>query len=282
MRSCWLIYSQNTANNEATFTWMHQAATKYNIALHIIFAEEIQLLLHNVLLYRNQAIALPDFAYIRCYNAPLTNFLAASGVHCINSASAMSKAQNKWQTSELLRNAGIATPKTLYQKSYDFASVAQQLGTPFIIKPIDGMQGDGVQLITSAKELHHAVSTSHNNVIAQQFIATSFGKDIRVYVLGDTVIGAVMRQSHSDFRSNYSLGASVTAITLTDELIALALKVASALQIEFCGIDILFDEAGYSVCEVNGNAGFRTISAVTTIDMADIMFRYIAQIKKPY
>ena len=39
--------------------------------------------------------------------------------------------------------------------------------------------------------------------------------------------------------------------------------VTEQMGLEFAGVDLLFTpEGGFTVCEVNGNAGFRTLSAV--------------------
>jgi glutathione synthase/RimK-type ligase-like ATP-grasp enzyme len=53
------------------------------------------------------------------------------------------------------------------------------------------------------------------------------------------------------------------------------LLTSKSLGLEFCDIDLLFTPEGYSVCEVNENAGFRTISKVSDIDIVEEFFKYI-------
>ena len=99
--------------------------------------------------------------------------------------------------------------------------------------------------------------------------------DIRVYVLGDKVLGCVKRISDSSFKSNYSLGGRVEKYELTDSIKEISLSAAKAIGLEFCGIDLLFTKDSFTVCEVNGNAGFRTITMVSDIDIPIELFKWI-------
>jgi gamma-F420-2:alpha-L-glutamate ligase len=99
--------------------------------------------------------------------------------------------------------------------------------------------------------------------------------DIRVYVLGDKVLGCVKRISDSGFKSNYSLGGRVEKYELTDSIKDISLKAAKAIGLDFCGIDLLFTEDSFTVCEVNGNAGFRTITQVSDINIPMELFKWV-------
>ena len=46
-------------------------------------------------------------------------------------------------------------------------------------------------------------------------------------------------------------------LTLTSLPSALALRVAEELKLDVAGVDILFDEHGYRVCEANSAPGFQ-------------------------
>ena len=48
----------------------------------------------------------------------------------------------------------------------------------------------------------------------------------------------------------------------------LCLKVAKILNLDYCGVDVLFGKDGYLICEVNSNAFFDGIEAATGINVA--------------
>ena len=106
-------------------------------------------------------------------------------------------------------------------------------------------------------------------------MGSSFGRDIRVIVIGGQCVAAMIRQSNGDFRSNLELGGVGIPMTPSPELKTLCERVAAVLRLDYCGIDVLFGENGYLICEVNSNAFFGGIESVTHINVAERYARYI-------
>lgn len=46
--------------------------------------------------------------------------------------------------------------------------------------------------------------------------AVQMGKDLRVFVVGKEIIGAVLRESTTDFRANFTLGGDARLYSLND------------------------------------------------------------------
>jgi RimK family alpha-L-glutamate ligase len=145
------------------------------------------------------------------------------------------------------------------------------------MKKIDGSKGIGVCLIENEEDYNKAYVEINDIYFCQEFVETSFGKDIRVYVLGNKVLGCVKRVSDNSFKSNFSLGGRVEKYKLNDSIIEISLNAAKAIGLDFCGIDLLFTEDSYTVCEVNGNAGFRTITQVSDINIPMELFKWVGQ-----
>ena len=93
--------------------------------------------------------------------------------------------------------------------------------------------------------------------------------------MGNRVLGCVKRISDTSFKSNFSLGGRVEKFELNDAVLEISLKAARALGLDFCGIDLLMTQDSYTVCEVNGNAGFRTITQVSDIDIPMELFKWV-------
>ena len=265
----WIIYPEYVAHKkDNAFGWLRDEAAICGIELHIVIIENLRVEYGNGShLYCNghEVLELPDFVIIRTYDSVVTRFFEHHGIQVINSSHSMELCKNKMLTHEILTANGIPTPLTIYspQGHYDYNILCGEFGAnEFVAKRTDGAKGEDVYLVSSAEELEHAVQRCAGNCICQRFIRSSYGRDVRMWVLDGEVIGSVLRVSNTSFISNYSQGGLAQQFTPPTEAIQLAVQSAQALGVRFSGIDLLFGDNGFIVNEVNGNAGFRTLSLV--------------------
>lgn len=277
----WIVYCKDNFHNKYgnnAADWMVNSAKKHDIELEVIIAEDMDIAISKkpAFYYKSKELRTPDFVLMRHYDYMISHQLESLGIRVINNTPSMLKSKNKLISAEILVNHGIRTPKTLYTRSRDYAKISKIFKKePFIMKQLEGSQGEKVYLIENEANFHRAYEETGGLFLIQEFIQTSRGRDVRVYVIGDRVVGAVLRQSTGDFRSNFALGGKAELYEVTAEIEELAVKASKCLGLEFSGIDLLFDKKGFSVCEVNANAGFRTLSAVSDIDIPALLFDYI-------
>lgn len=186
-----------------------------------------------------------------------------------------------------LANNGIPMPKTLpgllcfdSKAEVDEKTVEKiiaSLGLPVIVKECFGSLGKGVYLAKDKNELLEICQrVKCKPHLFQEFISSSYGKDVRVIVIGGEVVGGILRVSSGDFRSNISSGGHGEKFELDKEMKDLAVKVASILNLKYCGMDFLIDSNGKPlVCEVNSNAFFKGFEKVTGINVAKKYATYI-------
>lgn len=233
--------------------------------------------------------ALPPFAIFWDKDVRLAKTLEAAGMKLFNSAGAIELCDDKSLTHIALMNR-VPQPKTVlipltfprvgYTDCTFLEKIADYLGFPFVIKQCFGSFGAGVYLARNMDEAKAALmKTAGGAAIAQQYIASSFARDIRAYVVGDKVAAAMLRHNESgDFRANVAQGGKADAYTLSEAQAALAVKTAQILGCTFAGVDLLFGENGeMTVCEVNSNAHFAGISAATGVNIADKIIEAVAQ-----
>ena len=86
----------------------------------------------------------------------------------------------------------------------------------------------------------------------------------------------MIRENTSDFRSNIALGGKGREYSPNKEFIAAAEKCARVLDLDYCGVDLLFGEGGKPyVCEVNSNAFITEIERITGVNVAKSYAEYI-------
>jgi len=275
-----VLFPKSTLGNRPNaFEWWREEAERCGRHVDIAFFEDI------IIRYDRTAEAYisgrpvgdVDFAVMRGYNAAVSLFFENKGTPVFNSWDAMHRSHDKRLTHMCLCASGLPTPKTIWSgQPSGYSRTAQILGNKFIVKQVDGSRGENVFLVDDDAGYSHAFATCRGNALAQRYIETSCGRDVRVWVVGDNAVGAVLRSSDTSFISNYSRGGKATAFRLDNEAAALAVAATKAVGLVFSGIDLLFDNNGYTVCEVNGNAGFRTLSAVSDVNIIRKLFEYIS------
>lgn len=280
-----IIYPCNSSHKKPTaFDWFINEAAKLDIELEVLFSEKFRLLSNNKssILYENRFLDLPDFVIIRDYNLLLSNHFESLGVRVVNTTRSMELSKNKMLTHQTLAKSYISMPCTIYDtiQTYNYDELSRFFcSDKVILKSVEGAKGECVYLVKSQKEVDDVLKEAKSVVIAQEFIETSVGRDVRVWVVGDRVIGAVLRYSDSDFRSNFSLGGKVKSVELDDLAERLSVESVKALGLEFAGVDLMFTDCGYTVCEVNGNAGFRSLSLVSDVNVPFEVLKYIISVR---
>ncbi len=217
---------------------------------------------------------------MRDYNCTVSRFFEQTGIPVLNSWRAMELCRDKFLTAQRLAHCGIPTPQTIYISPSDtYATVSDILGPTFVVKQLDGSRGRNVFLVSSASEYGQAYEACSHNAVAQEYISYSHGRDIRVWVAGGKAVDAVVRTNPGILTSNYSRGGSAVLFTGDrTEVFPMAEAAAEVCGLAFAGVDILFrPDNSFCVCEVNGNAGFRTLSACGGSNIVRTMLEVAAE-----
>ena len=98
------------------------------------------------------------------------------------------------------------------------------------MKTTDGHGGAEVFWIADEEEYQKRRVQLTNRAYILQQPSDTLGKDMRIYAIGGQIVGAVLRSSTSDFRSNFSLGGCVEKATVTKEQRAIVKTLYQALQ----------------------------------------------------
>ena len=266
-------------------SWLLKAASKFNIDLELKSNADLMAEI-GINFDRNKKLA--DFILFWDKDTKLACYLEQLDYPVFNSSRAIGICDDKALTHLCLMNSGIPMPETIIAPmtfsnigytNYDFLKkAAARLGFPMVVKESFGSFGQQVYLSDSYNDLLKIVqSIGTKPFIMQKFIRSSFGRDIRLQVVGGKVIAAMYRYSETgDFRANISNGGRMKAYTPSHEQCQLALKSCQVIGLDFAGVDILFGENDEPiVCEVNSNAHFKNIYDCTGINAAEAIIEHI-------
>lgn len=215
------------------------------------------------------------------YGTAVLRHFELMGAYCVNSSLAIVRSRDKLRAMQLLARKGIALPKTGFANSpADSKDLIQMVGgAPLIIKLLEGTQGAGVVLADSnkaAESIIDAFKTLNANFLVQEFIKEAKGCDIRAFVVGSKVVGAMERQASGDeFRSNFHRGGTAVAIELTPEEKRIAIAAAKVMGLGVAGVDIIRSNAGPKVLEVNSSPGFEGMETFTGKNIAIQIISFI-------
>ncbi len=203
-------------------------------------------------------------------------------VYTPNTASGIANSRDKLRAQQILSRHDIGMPATAFvrDKADVLPAIERVGGAPVVIKLLEGTQGIGVILAPDnhvAAAIIETLQSTKQNVLIQQFIVESKGKDIRALVVGDRVVAAMRRTAQGDeFRSNVHRGGSVEAVSLSPDYERAAVRAAQIMGLRVAGVDMLEGADGPLVMEVNSSPGLEGIEAATGLDVAGAIIDYIA------
>jgi ribosomal protein S6--L-glutamate ligase len=202
-------------------------------------------------------------------------------VYTPNTSNGITNSRDKLRSLQILSRHDVQIPaSTFVRDRQDAASAIQRVGgAPVIIKLLEGTQGIGVILAPDAKIAEAIIETLQStgtNVLLQQFISESRGRDIRALVVGDRVIAAMRRTAQGDeFRSNVHRGGTAEAVEISPEFERAAVKAAQITGLRVAGVDMLESNSGPLILEVNSSPGLEGIETATGLDIAGAIIDYI-------
>lgn len=215
------------------------------------------------------------------YGTAVVRHFEMMGVFTITGSIPLTRSRDKLRSLQILSRKSVNIPKTVFASNKSSAKdvIALSGGTPLILKILEGTQGVGVVLVDSEKAAKSVLDAFYGmdvNILVQEYIEEANGADIRVFIVGDKIVGAMRRQSkEGEFRSNLHQGGSATVHKLTKEEKATALAAAKAMGLGVCGVDMISSKRGPLVLEVNSSPGLEGIENSTSINIAGKIMDYI-------
>jgi RimK family alpha-L-glutamate ligase len=195
------------------------------------------------------------------------------GVNVINTAESIETTVDKSLTSIILKNNNILTPKTWIirgkNKSIEFAQELLKKHV-LIYKPLFGSQGDNIKKINKPSDIKN-INNPSNVYYLQEFISIEPNHDYRVLIIKNKnkKFSYSMARYGNSFVNNFSKGGKCVSIPFNKEIINTAFKSAEALNIPFCGVDLIKKDNLVYVIEANSIPAWKGIQTTTNDIVSD-------------
>jgi RimK family alpha-L-glutamate ligase len=203
--------------------------------------------------------------------------LEERGIPVINSPRAIERTVDKLWTTALLQHAGLPVPETVVCEDPEAAITAFRALGDVIVKPLFGSMGLGMVRVSDEEMAFRVFRTLETlrSVYYLQRAIDHDGCDVRAFVVGGRVIGAIER-SAPGWKTNLARGGRARAVTLPAERIESALAAAKAVGADYAGVDLLPARDGtVYVVEVNGIPGWRGLQEATSSDVAGAIVEHL-------
>lgn len=290
----WILYGDDI---ESTADLAHEVrrflseGEKMGIDVKVYAPSQFDLLVNeharDSILIDGVPVSLPDFVYPyfnhndhSYFSLAIVRQLERLGVEVYNTAQTIDTVRDKLHTHQILAERGIATPSTMLAKfPVDLNLIESTIGFPVVVKTLNGALGIGVFLIENSNafmDLMELIGETNPDLqlIFQQFVATSKGRDLRLFVVDGEVVAAMERRAKDGgFKANFSSGGSVHNFEPDEEAVELATTTSEVLDIKIAGIDLLFKEdGGYTICEANTFPGFKGLEKASGVNIPEKIF----------
>ena len=272
-----IIVNQEVGHNKYKIDRLTEEFEKENIDISVIVNDG------TLAKIENNSVTLSfeaDFVIYLDKDNYLARFIEKCGIRMFNKADFIKLCDDKVLTYIECANRGIRMPKTfagplMYREPHNddylfLSTIIKELGFPMVVKKVYGSLGEGVYLVNNYKELADLYAKIYRNpILFQEYISTSYGRCLRILVIDGKVFGGFVRFNHADFRSNYGSTADGATLENSEKYFKFAQDIADKLNIEYAGIDLVFDENEEPIlCEINSNAFFEEFERVTGLNVA--------------
>lgn len=268
--SGYIVEKYNCMSNSYTCSRLLEEAKNLGVFLEIIGICDT-LITHDLILNANEVLPTRDFVINRYKYGKEKDAINQLGMRSYNALEAYNIYINKYEQVKRLRSTEFLIPNyMLGTAAIPYCIVAENLGMPIVAKGLESSMGKEVILIKNKKDYDDLIEnySEEKEWLFEEFIKTSFGRDLRFYSIRGNVIACMCRKSQGDFRANVALGASVEPFEITDSIRRIAKDIYEQTGLDFLGIDLMFGVNQLYFCEINVMPGLEGIEKASGVNIA--------------
>lgn len=266
----YIIEKYNCMSNAYTCNRIVEEAKKEGIDIRIIGLYDT-CIIGNAVVNQGEALEHRDFIINRYKRGKIKEELNSIADKSYNQSYLFDVYINKYEQVKRLRSTEFIIPKyCLGTSMLSFDSLVAEVGIPFVAKGLESSMGEEIVLVSDKDDFQKLQELYPENKewLFEEFIKTSFGRDLRFYSIRGEVLSCMQRKSKGDFRANVALGASVEPYVITQQIRQIAKDIYAQTKLDFLGIDLMFGEEKPVFCEINVMPGLEGIEMASGKNIA--------------
>lgn len=296
----WMIYDrEGLARNKDYVTLYETACAPYGIEVEAVYDDCVK--------KRITGGETPVFALVRTINPEVNRFFEQKKIPVFNSYLVSQICNDKGKTLTYLKETVFCVPslsfccldlsyicgqdkeglRTQFLECFEYSTHEEQerrlitQAEDFVLKSVTGHGGSQVFSLFHERDRIMKEMQGQEFVLQPMVQTGSPGRDLRVYVIGQEIIAAVMRSSAGDFRANYSRGAEVSLHPLDTGQKEIVRRVIRKFDFGMAGIDFILDKEGKMVLnEIEDVVGARMLyQCAPEINIVTQYVRYLVKEK---
>lgn len=213
------------------------------------------------------------------YGSALTRQFESSRVLTANSSTSMTLARDKWATLQLMVQNGINTPATcLAYSPLDTSDAIEMVGgTPVIIKLLESTRGKRAAVLaetkTVAENVIKAFKALDTNILIQEYIQESKGREIQCFIIDGKVIAAMQKETlhATEVTTEIHEEDALSIVKISSEERSLAAKAVKLLGLTFARVDIIRSKNGPLLLDIHPAPSIEDVEIATGKDIAGMM-----------
>ena len=289
----WIIHKKQLGENHEVKRLVEEFE-KRDIKVRVVNPKDVDIMVdrddRKSILVEGVPRKLPDFVLPRTgsgttyFIKAIIRHLERLGVVLINGSESIDAVKDKLYSQQILGQSNLPVPKTMLVKHpINVKLVEDNIKYPMIVKTLSGSYGSGVFMVEDRKQFRQLMkmaelSNARYNIIIQECVEDSLGRDLRVLVVNGKVVGCMMRQSvDGDFRANITRGGEAIPYQVDEDIEWISGECSRLLNLDIAGVDLLFDNGNYVICEVNSAPGFEGMEKFTKVNVAEKIVNYVVK-----
>lgn len=212
--------------------------------------------------------------------------LENNGAVCVNGSRTLDITRDKLLTYQLAEAAVPDLPvvRTILVSANQTADeLIAHLGLPMVLKIAHGSAGKGVTLVETREALEaelkdYAAGKAGDELLAQEAITTSRGRDLRMVVGDGEVLYSYVRVNDNGFRSNVHQGGRIEAFDPPASLVERTIRLAEMAGLKYGSVDYLFGKTpdDFILCELNSMPGTAFLEKAEAEGGRDLLEKFFA------
>lgn len=279
----YLIERYTNMCNAYTTTRLLAEAKSAGIHLSVVGVEDVALK-NGALFHKGQPLTEADFVINRYKYGVIKDCVNGLAKRQYNKLEKLNRYVNK--ANELLALAGgsLCFPEyILGRQGISYEEIVDFLGVPFVAKGLLSSQGREVYLI-SGKEEYEKIRKMYveEELLFQEFVKSSYGRDVRFFMVQGEVTACMERRAKEGFRANFALGGSVEKYEIDCRIREIGREIYKKTGLELLGVDLLFGEEDYVFCEINVTPGIEGMERATGVNVAGEIIGHVGNYAREY